>query len=166
MSLNSIWNETAYNQADAKAEQAFWEDYLPKEKAIYEYLLGNHTEVVKGNFKDLAERFSVSSLYFSGFLSGINDSLVNKLDLDHVQEDTDIVLEIDFENLYYRMLELNAEELFKLPQWDAILTNEKRSEIRKQQKLSKTVVKPPKVGRNEPCPCGSGKKYKHCCGKN
>lgn len=24
----------------------------------------------------------------------------------------------------------------------------------------------PKVGRNEPCPCGSGKKYKHCCGKN
>lgn len=24
----------------------------------------------------------------------------------------------------------------------------------------------PKVGRNDPCPCGSGKKYKHCCGKN
>jgi len=23
--------------------------------------------------------------------------------------------------------------------------------------------KPPKVGRNEPCPCGSGKKFKHCC---
>ncbi len=22
-----------------------------------------------------------------------------------------------------------------------------------------------KIGRNEPCPCGSGKKYKHCCGK-
>jgi preprotein translocase subunit SecA len=22
----------------------------------------------------------------------------------------------------------------------------------------------PKVGRNDPCPCGSGKKYKHCCG--
>ncbi|MHC5088906.1 MAG: SEC-C metal-binding domain-containing protein [Planctomycetota bacterium] len=24
----------------------------------------------------------------------------------------------------------------------------------------------PKVGRNDPCPCGSGKKYKKCCGKN
>ena len=23
----------------------------------------------------------------------------------------------------------------------------------------------PKVGRNEPCPCGSGRKFKHCCGK-
>lgn len=27
------------------------------------------------------------------------------------------------------------------------------------------IVKAPKIGRNEPCPCGSGKKYKHCCGK-
>lgn len=25
---------------------------------------------------------------------------------------------------------------------------------------------PTKVGRNDPCPCGSGKKYKHCCGRN
>jgi len=35
--------------------------------------------------------------------------------------------------------------------------------------LSKEKPKPkragPKVGRNDPCPCGSGKKYKHCCGK-
>jgi uncharacterized protein YecA (UPF0149 family) len=27
------------------------------------------------------------------------------------------------------------------------------------------VVSPPKIGRNEPCPCGSGKKFKKCCGK-
>jgi SEC-C motif-containing protein len=32
--------------------------------------------------------------------------------------------------------------------------------------VPKTVVRAaPKVGRNDPCPCGSGKKYKHCCGK-
>ncbi|KPU26890.1 preprotein translocase subunit SecA [Caloranaerobacter sp. TR13] len=30
----------------------------------------------------------------------------------------------------------------------------------------KTVVKGKKIGRNDPCPCGSGKKYKKCCGKN
>jgi uncharacterized protein YecA (UPF0149 family) len=29
---------------------------------------------------------------------------------------------------------------------------------------SKTVLRGAKVGRNEPCPCGSGKKYKKCCG--
>jgi preprotein translocase subunit SecA len=28
------------------------------------------------------------------------------------------------------------------------------------------VRKGKKIGRNDPCPCGSGKKYKHCCGKN
>ncbi len=32
-------------------------------------------------------------------------------------------------------------------------------------KLEKEL-KPKKVGRNDPCPCGSGKKYKKCCGKN
>ena len=33
--------------------------------------------------------------------------------------------------------------------------------------LNKTIVNEgPKVGRNDPCPCGSGKKYKNCCGKN
>jgi SEC-C motif-containing protein len=32
--------------------------------------------------------------------------------------------------------------------------------------IPKTVVRSsPKTGRNEPCPCGSGKKYKHCCGR-
>ena len=30
----------------------------------------------------------------------------------------------------------------------------------------KTVRKGQKVGRNDPCPCGSGKKYKKCCGKD
>ena len=36
----------------------------------------------------------------------------------------------------------------------------------KEGGINKTVVnKEPKVGRNDPCPCGSGKKYKNCCGK-
>ena len=33
--------------------------------------------------------------------------------------------------------------------------------------VNRTVVREePKVGRNDPCPCGSGKKYKNCCGRN
>ena len=36
-----------------------------------------------------------------------------------------------------------------------------------QTQVNKTVVNQgPKVGRNDPCPCGSGKKYKNCCGRN
>jgi len=33
------------------------------------------------------------------------------------------------------------------------------------KQIPKTVPKSAKVGRNDPCPCGSGKKYKNCCGK-
>ncbi len=31
--------------------------------------------------------------------------------------------------------------------------------------VQQVVRQVPKVGRNDPCPCGSGKKYKHCCGR-
>ena len=35
-----------------------------------------------------------------------------------------------------------------------------------EQKVKQIRLEHPKVGRNDPCPCGSGKKYKKCCGKN
>ena len=38
--------------------------------------------------------------------------------------------------------------------------------VTKKKKSSKKVSAEIKVGRNEPCPCGSGKKYKKCCGRN
>ena len=41
-----------------------------------------------------------------------------------------------------------------------IQTNDSQDKVAK-----KTPVKKKKIGRNDPCPCGSGKKYKQCCGK-
>ena len=38
--------------------------------------------------------------------------------------------------------------------------------IYKEQKSSTTIVKEQKIYPNDPCPCGSGKKYKKCCGRN
>ncbi len=39
-------------------------------------------------------------------------------------------------------------------------------QIPQREKRQETVKRDqPKVGRNDPCPCGSGKKYKHCCGR-
>ncbi|MGM0498195.1 MAG: SEC-C metal-binding domain-containing protein [Bacteroidota bacterium] len=52
------------------------------------------------------------------------------------------------------------EELFQ----HFINTSENRSKNNNQDAFP--VRKTPKIGRNEPCPCGSGKKYKKCCGKN
>lgn len=41
-----------------------------------------------------------------------------------------------------------------------------REEASTGEKPQPVVHSGPKVGRNDPCPCGSGKKYKHCCGRN
>jgi len=38
-------------------------------------------------------------------------------------------------------------------------------EARREAMKAKSIVRAEKVGRNEPCPCGSGKKHKQCCGK-
>ena len=38
--------------------------------------------------------------------------------------------------------------------------------LKEAAERAKPVRTGPKVGRNEPCPCGSGKKFKQCCGKN
>ena len=61
------------------------------------------------------------------------------------------------------MLDAKAEWLYELPQWDSILTVEERKDIKKEYNKTKTIVKDKKTNRNDPCPCGSGKKYKKCC---
>ena len=100
-----------------------------------------------------------------GFLDGINDSLVNPNPIEEMTEDTEVNLVYDREKLYYNMVEAKAEWLYELVQWDDLLSEEKRKELYKKQKKSGTIVKEKKIGRNEPCPCGSGKKYKYCCGR-
>mgnify|MGYP000781382307 len=70
------------------------------------------------------------------------------------------------ELLYKNMVGARAEWLYELPEWDALIDADRRKELYKEQKLSTTIVKGKKIGRNDPCPCGSGKKYKKCCGKN
>ena len=167
MSLFENWRNTAYESEKDEAEQKkFWEGYFEMEEGIYEKLLSNPKEVVEGSLKDLAEKYETDILMFTGFLDGINDSLVNPMKLEELEESSNVKLEIDFEKLYYNMLAAKAEWLYSLPQWDSILTPEKRKEITKEQRLSGTVVKEKEPGRNDPCPCGSGKKYKKCCGAN
>ena len=123
------------------------------------------TAVESGTVKELAEKFGTDVQTMTGSLDGINDSLKKANPIETMEEDTPVRLEIDPEKLYYNMVEAKANWLYGLPQWESILTEEKRKELYKLQKASGTVRKPHKIGRNDPCPCGSGKKYKHCCGR-
>ena len=100
-----------------------------------------------------------------GFVDGINDSLNNSYDLETIDENTELTLDVNLEKLYFNMLEAKANYLYTLPQWDGIFSVEKRKEIQKAYKTTNMVINDNKVGRNDACPCGSGKKYKKCCGK-
>ena len=163
--LLETWRGIAYGAGKSQKESdAFWAKYFTVEKTFYEKILASN-EVVSGTVKELAEKFEVEVLVMVGFLDGINDSLKEANPIEEMEEDTVVSLAFDKEKLYKNMVDAKAEWLYELPQWDKIFTEEKRKELYKEQKASCTVRKEKKIGRNDPCPCGSGKKYKKCCGK-
>ena len=167
MALLQDWRDMAYSQqADRAQLEKFWTNYFLIEKGIYEKLLSNPNEVVKGTVKELAEKYDVEVMTMVGFLDGINDSLKIQNPIEEMDENTEVNLGFDLETLYKNMVDAKADWLYELPQWNSIFSEEKRKELYLEQKKSETVVKGPKIGRNDPCPCGSGKKYKHCCGRN
>ena len=167
MGLLKEWRDHAYGLDDRTPEgKQFWLNYFQIEKGIYEKLLENPKEVVKGTVKELAEKYETNIEIMVGFLDGIDESLKASNNLEEITEDSEVTIDIDTEKLYMNMVGCNAEWLYTLPAWDKIYDKEKRDELYKKEKTSHTVVKAPKIGRNDPCPCGSGKKYKKCCGAN
>ena len=165
MSLYQEWVDLYEGQTN-ETFQKFWNEYSAAETKIYTELLSSPESKYEGVVKDKAAELDIDIKIFMGFLDGINDSLKESLDIENIEPDTQFSLDVDYEKLYFNMLDAKADYLYTLPQWDAILTEEKRAEITKAFKKSKTVVKEVRIGRNDPCPCGSGKKYKNCCGKN
>ena len=166
MALLEKWQKMAYNENMDQGElQRFWQRYFLLEKGVYEQLLTNPDEAVEGTVKELAEKYGLDILEMAGFLDGINDSLVAPNPIDTMEEDTKVSLAFDKTKLYKNMVAAKADWLYELPMWENIFDEETRKNLYLEQKKSGTVVVGKKVGRNEPCPCGSGKKYKHCCGR-
>lgn len=160
------WRDIAYDESADKGQiQRFWGSYFQIEKEIYEKLLVNPDEEVKGTVKELAEKYDQELLTMVGFLDGINDSLKEANPIETMDEDTVVSLAFDKERLYKNMVAAKADWLYELPQWKDIYSEEELKRFYKEQKESGTIRKEKKIGRNDPCPCGSGKKYKKCCGK-
>ena len=142
------WRNIAYDEsADRGQLQRFWGTYFQIEKEIYEQLLTNPDEEVKGTVKELAE------------------SLKEPNPIETMDENTEVSLAFDKEKLYKNMVAAKADWLYELPQWKEIYSEEELKKLYKEQKESTTIRKEKKIGRNDPCPCGSGKKYKKCCGR-
>ena len=166
MGLLKKWRDVAYSETANKGDlQRFWNVYFETERDIYAILLKNPDEVVTGTVKELADKYKVSVMTMTGFLDGINDSLINPNLIEEMEEDTVVNLGFDKALLYKNMVAAQAEWLYGLKEWEAIFDEETRKALYKEQKSSTTIVKEEKVYPNDPCPCGSGKKYKKCCGK-
>lgn len=167
MALLEQWRSVAYNESADKGKlQKLWAAYFQEEKDIYAQLLKNPDEVVKGTVKELAEKYQVSLMTMTGFLDGINDSLVEANPIEEMEEDTEVNLGFDKALLYKNMVAAEADWLYNLEEWNDIFDEETRKALYKEQKSSTTIVKEAKIYPNDPCPCGSGKKYKKCCGRN
>jgi uncharacterized protein YecA (UPF0149 family) len=167
MALLEQWRSVAYNEGTGRERlQALWAAYFKEETDIYVQLLKNPDEEIRGTVKELADRFQISLMTMTGFLDGINDSLVEPNPIEEMEEDTEVNLVFDKERLYKNMVAAEADWLYNLEEWNAIFDEETKKRLYKEQKSSTTIVKDKKVYPNDPCPCGSGKKYKKCCGKN
>lgn len=165
MSLLTDWRDFAYSlDTNQKEGQLFWANYFNVEQGIYEKILAEPEVIVEGTVAGLAEKYGTTVSLMTGFLDGINESLVKENPIEEMEESTVVRLDIDKEKLYQNMIEAKADWLYELPVWETLLSQDRRKELYLEQKRSKTIVKDKKVGRNDPCPCGSGKKYKFCCG--
>ncbi len=166
MALLENWQKVAYNEKTDKQElQRFWQRYFLLEKGVYEKLLLNPDEKVEGTVKELAEKYGLSIMDMTGFLDGINDSLIEPNPIQTMEEDTRVSLAFDKEKLYKNMVDAKADWLYNLPMWNDIYDEETKKRLYLEQKKSGTVIVGKKPGRNDPCPCGSGRKYKRCCGR-
>ena len=166
MSLLDDWRDKAYNvDQNSKEATRLWKSYFEKEKEIYIDLLTDVSKTVEGTVEGLAEQYGTDVMTMTGFLDGINDSLKKPNALEKLKEKSKVKIDIDPEKLYKNMIAAKADWLYNLPQWDSIISEDRRKELAKEQRMSGTVIKDKKIGRNDPCPCGSGKKYKQCCMK-
>ena len=137
MALLQEWQKISYNQEQDRATlQRFWQNY-----------------------------FLIDIMAMTGFLDGINDSLITPNPIETMEEDTVVSLVFDKEKLYENMVDAKADWLYELPQWDEIFDADKKKTLYREAKNAHTIRNTVKVGRNDPCPCGSGRKYKQCCGK-
>ena len=161
MSLYESWNEILEGESDE-----FWKSYLAKEKSVYEDLLNSKTDSLKITISEFSKKYELEPVLCVGFIDGINTSLDSEIDLESLNEESEVELKIDFEKLFFNMHKAKADWLYNIPAWNEILSADKQKEIKRAYADTVTVRIEDRIGRNDPCPCGSGKKYKKCCLNN
>lgn len=164
MSLYEQWKDRIQDEGNKQEYTEFVQRYYALEESAYQMIFESYPMELKGTASDMAKMlgFKDDMTVFMGFLDGINESIKTAMDLEKITPESDLDIEIDYEKLYWNMHEAKADWLYNIKEWDNVISMERREEIAKQYRTSK-IVHNEKIGRNDPCPCGSGKKYKNCC---
>ena len=163
MALYKEWFQKAYDQNGSIVNKT-WEVYLPLEQAIYENMLTTKETHIKGTLTELSKSYNMPIEFVCGFFDGIKDALCEELDVENFEVETEVDVTVDFKMLFKKMVEYKADHLYSLEQWSNVFSAEELKEMYTEQKKSGTIVREgAKIGRNDPCPCGSGRKYKMCC---
>ncbi len=166
MKLYETW-ENMQQLCETDAQQSeLWNKYYTEEREAYRRILGQKLFSLSGTVKQLAEQLGMETVIFVPFCDGINTSLETEIDVKALEEESSVAMTILPEKLYYNMLSAKAKWLYELKEWNEVLSEEKRTEITRTWRSDHMAVSKKTVGRNDPCPCGSGKKYKHCCGRS
>ena len=172
MSYYKTWMDKSEDASNRQEYIEYINRYYALEKVAYEKILGaypDNEEFLTGTAAELAKKleFPKDSMdVFVGFVDGIKSSLTNgdDIDLESIDDNYELKLVIDYEKLYYNMRDAKADWLYSIKAWKNILPEEKINEITRKYRED-NMAHSDKIGRNDPCPCGSGKKYKNCCGK-
>ncbi len=164
MTLYENWKNKIKDDSDKVTYTEFVQKYYSLEEAAYKKIFEAYPIKISGKFSELSNTFGFGDehVIFTGFLDGINESIEKPLDLETLDVDSEISLNINYEKLFWNMHEAKADWLYNLSEWDNVIPLQERNEIAKKFRTSK-IVHSEKIGRNDPCTCGSGKKYKNCC---
>ena len=106
---------------------------------------------------------SKRKIYMNGKFVKESDAKISIFDSALMFGDMVFEMTRSFNKKHFKLKE-HIERLFtglKILRYDLSMTKEERKDEVKKTDLKH---KQKKIGRNEPCYCGSGKKYKHCCG--
>jgi len=165
MSHHDEWIRLSGQEGPGAA--AFIDRYYALETEAYRRLLSAYPDPVSGTGGDVAVRlgFDGEMAVFAGFLDGIRESVSIPVDPEAMTDETCLTIAIDPVLLFRNMLRAKARWLAELPEWDPVLPADVRDGMVREHRLAGMARSARTAGRNDPCPCGSGRKFKHCCGK-
>jgi len=164
---------------EESTQEELREELLDRVKERYEAREQEFGEPILRDLENYVLLQTVDSLWKDHLLN--MDHLKEGIGLrGYGQQDPLVAYKREGHQLFQEMIERVKEETIRLLFHIQIQREEQVQQLRREQEeqpmfygpadgggssRSKTVKKDRKVGRNDPCPCGSGKKYKKCCGK-